>query len=441
MDSFWSKGFLTIAIPLFLLCPLVQGEVVSQNCEQHNVSNTFVLDCYAPSVFMKDQAGVWRNFSDVVSVKWDPLTYSYKVSWNKKSFEITPFVVLNGRKTYLNKVPADVLRRLNFNPLIKGSPGSYKFSFDLSMVAGLSSIGFDVNSSQPLSQADVAQSFFKWADLGISLSDLKDSGFSLVQSPSGNNLEVRTAGLLSSGLINFDPEISQTPFVNYRFADTCTTTLPPDPITSCVLRVTFRSYENRWDSVPLSRQTIEWRSIIGFQNIPLESNFIIEKVEVSAYTSVNGLPGSQVIQYKKVLHAGSDGALYYSIYSGFLYVEKGHAYFLINQYYPWVDLGSQAINDLYSHPKYFDLGQKVRETALFSDESWDGLITWRPQDSGSPAVLRITYKVMSPVLPGFKKSKPFDLDSWLAYALMSSALLIAMVYVFRRKKRREDDQE
>lgn len=425
------KSFILLIFSLLLL-PFVNAEILNEYCSQVNDSNSFYQTCNPDPIYMKDLEGEWRNFSDIVKIKWLDEVKTFLVSWNNKNFSILPFVIINNRKFYIKDVDQRI--NLNFQPKIREAAGSYKFSYRLNNVAGLQSVGFDVRAANRLTP-EIFRGFYKFGDLGIDVNDLLES-FDLASDLRDDDFGIRTqTNSFDSAIIDFDPSISQSNSNVVRAVGRWTY-LPPfvPPITA---RCSVQYFTAGWDLVPYS-QGINRKGAAEFHPI-LDQNIVIYNVEFRSGAFSNNLPIGQDVELKRMtqtLWSYNCYDLFNAIANGDEYTSVTHNFFPVGSYSKWKDLGVLAVEQLRSDPSLFVIGAEV-ETIDLQSESWDGEVDLQIQSSSFAPQIRITYRYIKTVIPEVSKVKKDYLPYYLGFGGLFLILILVLI-IARRKKNKGD---
>jgi hypothetical protein len=369
----------------------------------------------------------------VVSFNFNNSGKDWNASFEKDWILVKPFIVYNNVKTDLSALPSPIFSSLNFSQSITSNKGNYKFGFNSSKVLGLGNVGFTISSNQPLTLIDGNNLFFKFGKLGVSFADLLET-YNLSYSVIGkNSVEVRTISLPISSIgstMSFDPQIVQGAYIQLREILTCNDTAPPDPLHICGYKCDARNKQCYQLSTTSSRQQITRRTTTTWQDIPLPSTAIIDKVEVRQYTITNSLPSNQYIQFRDGLPNVDCGTEYDYMNTSTLYIEKLNNYFTAAAYYAYVDLGANAVSKLSSHKTYFYLGERLKQEPGYANEAWNGSIEWQIASAANPPQLRITYHVPVATTDDFEEGL-IKHENWWPLIILACGSGIVFVFLFK----------
>lgn len=426
------KKLLIVFICLIFFALIVNAEIVSPSCERKATGkDNFILNCYSNPVWIKDLNGEWADFNSVVSFNFNEENRNYLVEWNENQIEINIYGIYKGNKYYFKDIPESIWNDLNFSQTTLSEKGKYKFGVKVNKIKFLTEIGFDLVSSTELTEIDANNLFFKFKDIGVGFWDLIEN-FEMIYLIDGNIITIKTAELPDLDELDLDPEIT----LNLSNNEDLKKRVVPPPFPSETYTCRVKLYRVRWDYVP-GTASDEWRGLIDFTSIGLPSNAIIEKVEFRAYTYSNSLPSGQYVLFKQspLISSGNCATRFDAIGNGTQYTVRGRAFFSVGQYYEWVDLGEDAVNDLQGHLTYFAVGKMVQNTSS-SDESWDGEAEWLV--STNPQ-LRITYSVPpekeeyveSWLENKLRKGEPTIPQLWELVGFSIAAITLSLLIIFR----------
>jgi len=380
-------GFVLLALALLL--SLVSGEIVSSACEREQIGvNTFRLNCSNQSNWMRDVNGVWSDFNAVVDFYFDDSERVFVAEWFDGNIVINPYGVYKGDKYFLKDIPLSIWSDLNFEDYSVSSTNKYKWGFKLNKLKFLTEIGYEVSSSNDLSEFDVNSLWFKFDEVGISFWDLITNDFNMAYSIDANIITVRTIDLPDLSRIDFEPIISpendydnQTQrYVNCIPGFGC---LPP--VFSCSFSAVnpwFVGYDRRYSS-----DRYWWRSFWEWNTLSIPSNATILDVDVSfERIALIGSPDSLIMATAtKPSDASSCENRYKLIDSSTQYESVGSWGVGWNDF----DLGEDAVSDLQGHLDWFAAGLKP-DNIILGQQNYVGLGNMTKNNG---AILTVEYSV------------------------------------------------
>jgi hypothetical protein len=381
---------------------LVNAEIVSPYCERKQIGeNRFVQTCSNISKWMKDERGEWQDFNKVVSFGFDDSDREFVTNWKGKSITIEPFAFHNGRKTYFRELSPPIWTQLNVRDYSIPYQHKYKFGFELNRISNLSQVGYEVTSTEKLTEIDENRLWFKFGEVGVGFWDLIDNGFKTKYRVEKNKVIVFVYTLPVLDRIDFEPEITQEDdydnevqkrrrFTEFGYATDWTC----NPSALNPWRVGFNFIHNN------NRK--QWRSFWEWNTLSIPSNATIEDVdaEYEVIAITNG-PDSHIMECtSKPSQAGSCRAR-------FELIDTSTTYVTINSWMPieWksFDLGDDAVDELQSHLDWFATGLKFK-TEIGGQHHEVGLGNKAKHDGAN---LIVTYSV-----PAVEDEEVY-IESWL----------------------------